>query len=105
MLVKYMQLGDKLKIFSDAVYPNPLSEQNNFQAQVPFRVAAGGLFGMKIFDQLGRIVDSKELVAEAAGAYRFIIDGRSLSAGCYTYLLQEITNSSQGVRGRFIITK
>ena len=104
-LVKFLQLGKNLKIFTDAVYPNPLTEQNNFQGRIPFRTDAAGLFGIKIYDQLGRMVDSKLLQTESAGAFQFTIDGKSLSAGYYTYLLQEITSSSESVRGRFIITK
>jgi hypothetical protein len=99
-----MQLGNNLKLFADAVYPNPLSDKNNFQAVVPFTTNISGRIGLKIFDQVGRMVLSNELVTSGAGRYQFTIDGRSLSAGCYTFVLQEISSSSS-VRSRFIITK
>lgn len=105
-LVNLMQLKDKFTVFTDAVYPNPITGQNNYQGIIPFRTGGGGLIiGMDVFDQLGRTVVSKELPVEKAGSYHFTIDGRSLAAGCYTYILHEISASSSSVRGRFIISK
>ncbi len=103
-LVKFMQLGKNIKIFADAVYPNPVSEHNNFQAIIPFTSNISGLIGMKIYDQLGRMVDAKELVVSDPGKYQFSIDGSNLAGGCYMYILQEISSSSN-IHGRFVITK
>ncbi len=105
ILVKFLQLGNKLKIFTDAVYPNPISGQTNYQGIIPFTTSIAGNFGMKVFDGLGRMVNSKELLASGPGKYQFVIDGKDLAGGCYSYLLQEISNSSGSVRGRFIIAK
>jgi len=104
-LVKFLQLGNNIKIFAGSVYPNPISGQTNFKGIIPFTTAIAGSFGMKIFDQFGRMVTSQELLTQSPGKYQFTIDGKDLAAGCYSYLLQEISNSSSAVRGRFIIAK
>ncbi len=103
-LVKFMQLGKGIKIFADAVYPNPVTDHNNFQAVIPFTTNISGLIGMKIFDQLGRLVIAKELLTATPGDYQFTVDGSNLAGGCYMYILQEISSSSS-VHGRFVITK
>jgi len=104
-IVKFMQLGKNLKIFTDAIYPNPLSELNNYQAILPFTVSSAGEYEMKIYDGMGRMGQSSTLTVPMAGTYSFTIDGRNLSSGCYNYLLRSMENSSGSIRGRFIIAK
>jgi photosystem II stability/assembly factor-like uncharacterized protein len=103
MLVKYMQLGKNLNIFTDAVYPNPLTERNNYQGVVPFHTSEAGEFSVAVYDGMGRKVLTDNMQVQNAGAYSFAIDGRNLSSGCYSYILQD--NSGTSVRGRFIIAK
>ncbi|MDP4236329.1 MAG: hypothetical protein Q8919_07790 [Bacteroidota bacterium] len=104
-LVRFMQLGSKFKLFAGAAYPDPISGHNNYQGIIPFSTNIAGRIGLRVFDQLGRNVISQEMTADVPGSYSFSLDGRDLAAGCYSYVLEEISNSASGVRGRFIIAK
>jgi photosystem II stability/assembly factor-like uncharacterized protein len=105
LIVKLLQLGKNLKIFADAVYPNPLTEQDNFQGIIPFTTSSGGEFSLEVYDNIGRRKLADHIQTQQAGKYYFTIDGRALTGGCYNYRLVETTNPAASVRGRFIIAK
>ncbi|MEP7233939.1 MAG: hypothetical protein ABI778_01465, partial [Ignavibacteriota bacterium] len=104
-LVKFLQLGDNLKIFADAVYPNPITEASGYLGKLPFRISTSGSYRLFLFDGLGREVLKEQLDASSPGSYYLMIDGKALAGGCYSYILQEVSNSSSAVRGRFLIAK
>ncbi len=65
-------------------YPNPF----NPTTDIEYRIAGAGFVSLKIFDVLGREVETLVNMAEQPGSYTVTFDGSNLPSGVYFYRLK-----------------
>jgi hypothetical protein len=68
----------------DQNYPNPFNPTTNLE----FRIANSEFVTLRIYDALGRVVDTIVNGEQSAGAHRVVFNGAALSSGMYFAQLQ-----------------
>jgi photosystem II stability/assembly factor-like uncharacterized protein len=86
-LEKFLRTGT-LEFVSDAAYPDPVTINNNFAAQVSFTSPQAGLVSLHLLDVIGREVQTSRLNLVSPGSASFVVDGKKLPGGKYFYRLE-----------------
>lgn len=71
-------------------YPNPFNPSTTISFQLPF----GSEVGMRIYDLLGRTVDSRDFGFLPAGSHAFTYDASRLASGVYFYRIESASGSA-----------
>jgi hypothetical protein len=89
-------------LLAKAPRPNPLRVGEYTSVELPFTVSGAGEITLTVFDALGRTIHTDVLNA-AAGDYSFIVPGKTLSSGDFTYTLSYVGATHSAVHGRFVV--
>ncbi|MCX6165176.1 MAG: T9SS type A sorting domain-containing protein, partial [Ignavibacteriae bacterium] len=65
-------------------YPNPFNPSTNIR----YQITNNGFVSLKVFDALGREIETLVNEKQPEGTYEAIFDGRNLPSGIYFYRLQ-----------------
>ncbi|MEI8134771.1 MAG: hypothetical protein WCH46_06790 [bacterium] len=105
LLVRLMQLGDSLHIFATAIYPNPLTELNNYRSQLNVKTSKSGNYEVRVYDGIGQQVYTHSIQTDTPGTYSLLINGKDFASGLYSYILFDSGHPVATARGRFVVAK
>jgi hypothetical protein len=101
LLREFIRKGNKFSLSANPVFPDPLTEKSGFSTTLTFELQEARGVTLTIYDATGKAVHA--MTKEGAkGLNRVQIDGRTLAAGAYSYLLSD---GQQYSRGRFVIER
>jgi hypothetical protein len=68
-------------------YPNPFNPATTIQFSLP----EIGNVKIRIYDLLGRLVSSQELVGQSMGMHQYVYDASKLASGVYYYNVEYVS--------------
>jgi hypothetical protein len=101
VLQEYMRSG---RISTgEAVYPNPVTVEAGYRANIPYLVTQGCTLELSVTDETGREVYRQAREVQSAGSGSFEFDGSLLASGRYYYIIRDITSGAIAKRSLLLV--